>query len=512
MIACNILVETATFVVIEKDLVCGRPGRGAARGCFAACALLCGACAVGPDFHAPTAPAAGRIPAEPLPVHTVATPGAGGEPQAFVQAAAVPSRWWTLYGSDQLDRLVEQALRSSPTVEAAQAALLQAQENLNAQRGGLLPSMAGNLNATRQKVNGASQGLPQLGGFLYTLYNASVSLSYNLDVFGGVRRGIEFQEAARDGQRNQMQAACQTLVANVVTAAVLEASLRAQTDASRELVASAQRQLDLTRKQFELGSAPRSAVLTAEANLASFEAGLPPLQQQLTAVRSQLAIYLGEAPDQYDEPAFDLDALRLPREIPEILPAGLVRQRPDIRQAEAQLHQASAGIGVATANLLPQIGISGNFGDTSVSLGDLLKANEFSLGVSLTQPLYEGGALTARRRAAIDAYDQALAQYRQTVLLALKAVADSLRALDNDAQTLAAQYRAQSSATESLTLIEQRFRYGSASNLELLTAQQQFQRARIGYVQALAARYADTAALFLALGGDWDSRIVGSAP
>jgi len=417
-----------------------------------------------------------------------------------------------LYGSDQLDRMVEQALRSSPTVEAAQAALRQAQENLNAQRGALVPSLAGNLSATREKVNGASQGLPQVGSFLYTLYNASVSLSYNLDVFGGVRRGVEAQEAARDAQRNQMQAACQSLAANVVTAAVLEGSLRAQTDATRELVASAQRQLDLTRKQFELGGAPRSAVLTAEANLASFEAGLPPLQQQLTMARSQLAVYLGKPPDQYDEAAFSLDALRLPREIPVMLPADLVRQRPDIRQAEAQLHQASANVGVATANLLPQISISGNFGDTSTSMGTLLKANGFSLGAGLAQPLYQGGALTARRRAAVAAYDQALAQYRQTVLLALKAVADSLRALDNDAQTLAAQYRAQSSATESLALIEQRFRYGSASNLELLTAQQQFQRARIGYVQALAARYADTAALFLALGGDWDSRMVESAP
>jgi NodT family efflux transporter outer membrane factor (OMF) lipoprotein len=445
------------------------------------------------------------ISAQPLPAQTAASPGNGGEPQVFVAAPVAPPRWWKLYGSEQLNRLVDVALRASPNIAAAQAALREAQQNLIAQRGVLLPSLSVGVGVTRQEVNGASQGLPQLGSVLYNLYNTSISLAYNPDVFGGVRRAVEGDAAAQEARRNEVEAASQALAANVVTTAVLEASLRAQSDATEQLIASARRQLDLTRQQLEFGSVPRSALATANANLALFEANLPPLQQQIAVARSQLAVYLGETPAEYDNASLDLVALRLPREIPLMLPADLVRRRPDIREAEAQLHQASANIGVATANLLPQVNISGNVGYSSLAFGKLLDGRGFSVGTNLTQPIFQGGTLMARRRAAIAAYEQAMAQYQQTVLLAFKGVADSLRALDNDAQSLAAQHRAQSAATESLELIEQRFRYGSASDLELLTAQQQFQRARIGYVQALASRYTDTAALFLALGGDWGS-------
>lgn len=468
-----------------------------------AAALLCGGCAVGPDFTPPAAPATASITREPLPPQTRATPVAGGAAQRFDPAAQLPSQWWTAYGSDQLDRLVSEALANSPTIASAQAALRVAQEQVNAQRGALFPSIGGSAGATREKLNGASQGFPQVGNFLFTLYNASVSLSYNFDVFGGVRRGIEAQEAGREAQREELQATYQTLAANVVTAAVLEASLRAQIDATRELVASAQHEVDLSRQDFELGGAARSDLLSAESNLASVQATLPPLQQQLAAARSQLAVYLGKPPSEYDESAFDLASLQLPVDIPLMVPSEIVRQRPDIRRAQAQLHEASAQIGVATANMLPQIGLSGSYGESSSSFRSLFSHTVFSLGANVTQPLFQGGSLSAKRRAAVAAYDQALAQYRQTVLLAFKNVADALRALDADAQTLAAQFRAQTAAADSLHLIEQRFGLGGANHLELLVAQQQYQRARVGYVQALAARYQDTAALFLALGGDW---------
>lgn len=479
-----------------------RPSVTAAAFSLAA-ALLCGGCAVGPDFTPPAAPATASVTREPLPPQTQATPVAGGAAQRFDPAAQLPSQWWTSYGSDRLNRLVSEALANSPTIASAQAALRAAQEQVNAQRGALFPSIGGSAGATREKLNGASQGFPQAGDFLFTLYNASVSLSYNFDVFGGVRRGIEAQEAGREAQREALQATYQTLAANVVTAAVLEASLRAQIDATRELVASAQHEVDLSRQDFELGGAARSDLLSAESNLASVQATLPPLQQQLAAARSQLAVYLGKPPSEYDESAFDLASLQLPVDIPLMVPSEIVRQRPDIRRAQAQLHEASAQIGVATANMLPQIGLSGTYGESSSSFRSLFSHTVFSLGANITQPLFQGGSLSAKRRAAIAAYDQALAQYRQTVLLAFKNVADALRALDADAQTLAAQYRAQMAAADSLHLIEQRFGLGGANHLELLVAQQQYQRARVAYVQALAARYQDTAALFLALGGDW---------
>lgn len=468
-----------------------------------AAALACGGCAVGPDFKPPAAPVAASVTQTPLPAQTQATPVAGGEAQRFNPTAELSSQWWTAYGSPQLDRLVSTAFANSPTIVSAQAALRIAQEQVKAQRGGLFPSIGGSAGATRQKLNGAAEGFPGFGDFLFTLYNASVSLSYNFDVFGGVRRGIEAQEAGRDAQQEELQATYQTLAANVVTAAVLEASLRAQIEATKELVASAQHEVDLGRKEFELGGAARSDVLSQESNWASVQATLPPLEQQLAAARSQLAVYLGQAPSEYGDAPFDLASLQVPRDIPLMVPSEIVRQRPDIRRAEAQLHEASAQIGVATANMLPQIGITGSYGESTSSFRSLFSSNVFSLGANLSQPLFQGGTLNAKRRAAIAAYDQALAQYRQTVLLAFKNVGDALRALDTDAQTLAAQYRAQKAATDSLRLIEQRFGLGGANHLELLVAQQQYQRARVAYVQALAARYQDTAALFLALGGDW---------
>jgi NodT family efflux transporter outer membrane factor (OMF) lipoprotein len=502
----------------ERCESCLTPAEGRGRAwpyrtgsAFAIAALLT-ACAVGPDFKTPAPPLARAVTEEPLPEETRATPVPGGEAQAFRPDVGLDSRWWTAYDSPELDRLVEEALRNSPNVASAQAALRAAEQQVVAQRGALFPSLSGNFNATRQKINGATEGFPQAGSFVFTLYNASVNLSYNFDVFGGVRRGIEAQEAARDAQREELQATYQTLAANVVTTALLEASLRAQIDATDGLIASAQHQVDLSRKQFELGGAARSDVLSAESNLATLEATLPPLRQQLAMARSQLAVYLGKTPAEYGETGFDLASLRLPRDIPVMLPSDIVRQRPDIRRAEAQLHQASAQIGVATANMLPQFGLSASYGDSAQSLGSLLSNSVFSLAGNLAQPLFQGGALNAKRRAAIALYDQSLAQYRQTVLLAFKNVADTLRALDNDAQTLNAQYRAQLAAADSLHLIEQRFGLGGANNLDLLVAQQQYDRSRIAYVQALAARYQDTAALFLALGGDWDRGANGGAP
>ena len=466
--------------------------------------ILFGACTVGPNFKAPQAPAASSYTEQPLPEQTASAPGIGGEAQRFDGGTALPSHWWTTFGSATLNQAVEKALAESPTVAAAQAALHQAQANLSAQRGSLYPSLDGVANTTRQKIKGAAQGDPQLGSVIYTLYNTSVNLSYTLDVFGGERRAIEAQSAARDYQLHQLQATYQMLAANVVTSALLEASLRMQLAATAELEQSAHQELELTRQQQELGGAAAADVLSAQSNLAAIEATMPPLQHQLAAVRSQLAIYLGQRPDEYHAAPFDLNTLLLPQDIPVSLPSDLVRQRPDIQAAVAQLHQASAQIGVATANLFPAISLSGNFGDVSTTVRNLFNSSAWSVGANLTQPLFHGGTLIAQRRAAVAAYDEALAQYRSTLLTAFKNVADALNALDNDARALSAQYLAQTTAAGSLRLTEQRYALGGASHFELLLAEQQYQKARLGYVQALAARYEDTAALFQALGGEWN--------
>jgi NodT family efflux transporter outer membrane factor (OMF) lipoprotein len=483
------------------------------RARLAAAAMLafsCGACAVGPDFRTPTPPPP-MLTAEPLPAQTMTTPVAGGHAQIFKDDGVLPAHWWTLFGSQQLNDLVARALRDNPTVASAQAALRQATQLLTAQRAGLFPSLTGNVNVSLNKNDGAEEGEPQLGGYSYTLYNTNVSVSYALDPFGGVRRGIEAQAAAREAKRNALQATYQTLASNVVTTAILEASLRAQVSYTQELLSSAQHGLTLTTQMFELGGATRADLLAAESTLASFQADLPPLQQKLAEARSQLAVYVGTLPGQYGERPFDLDDLTLPRDIPILLPSDLVRQRPDIREAEARLHVASANIGVATANLLPQFNITGTFGDVSTTLSTLFRSNVYALAGGVVQPLFQGGALTAKRRAAIGAYDQALAEYRQTVLLACKNVADVLHQLDNDAKTLAAQYSAQASALEGLHLTEQRYGVGGANNLELLIAQERYHTASITYVQTLAARYQDTAALFQAVGGDWDATAVSAA-
>jgi NodT family efflux transporter outer membrane factor (OMF) lipoprotein len=477
-----------------------------------AATLAAAGCAVGPDFKSPAAPQTDRYTAEPVAAATAATPAEGGASQAFAIGKQLPARWWTLFQSDALNRLVDDAFNGSPTVTVAEATLRQAQENLTATRAQLLPAFDGSASATRQKISGA-----QFGGQpnIFSLFDASVGVSYGIDLFGGARRAAEAQTAAVEYQRFEVQAAYQTLAANVVTAAVTEASLRAQVAATGEIVAALQHQTDVIEKQYRLGGAAYSDVLSARSNLASEQATLPGLRKQLEQTRHRLAVYLGKLPNEFVAPPLDIAGLQLPRELPVTLPSELVRQRPDVRAAEAQMHEAAANIGVATAALLPQIGLSGSFGDEASKVGDLFSNGIWSIGANVTQPLFHGGELRAKRRGAVDAYDVAAAQYRQTVLTSFAEVADALRALEADAQAFNAQYTASTSAEANLRLVEKQYALGAVSYLNLLTAQNQYQQARINYVQALANRYQDTVALFQALGGDWNDasvRTVAAAP
>jgi len=476
-------------------------------GVLVAAALV--GCAVGPDFRRPDPPSVSSYTADALPGETAAAPVAGGTSQRFVSGEDIPPLWWALFRSEALDRVIRQALKDSPTLSAAQARLREAEENRRAQSGALYPSVDGNISAGRQKISGASFGQTGNTSPTFTLYNASVSVSYALDLFGGTRRAVEALQAQVDYQRFQLEGAWLTLTANLVTTAIQEGALRGQIRATREIVAAEEQQLALVERQFLLGGASRPDVLAQRAQLAQTRATLPPLEKQLAQTRHRLAVLAGKFPGEAGTiPEFDLDGLSLPQELPVSLPSSLARQRPDILAAEELLHAASARIGVATANLYPQLTLTGRFGSEALQVGDLFgsETTVWNLGAGVLQPIFRGGELTARRRAAIAVYDQAEAQYRETVLAAFQDVADVLSALERDAQALKAQAEAESAARATLDLARKQFRLGATSYLTLLNAQRQHQQARIGLVQAQAARFADTAALFQALGGGWWNR------
>lgn len=463
-------------------------------------------CAVGPDFRRPDPPAAASYTAESLPLETAAAPGVGGGTQRFVPGGDVPLRWWALFGSEALDRWIREALANNPTLGAAEATLRRAQELLRARSGELLPAVDGSLSASRLKPAGASLG--QAGAQInpFTLYNASVSVSYSLDLFGKTRRELEALRAQVDYQRFQREGAYLALTSNIVTAALQEASLRGQLNTTRDILATREEQLAILEKQFELGGIARTDVLAQRASLAQTRATVPPLEKRIAQTRHLLAVLAGRFPGNApDLPEFDLETLRLPEELPVSLPSSLVRQRPDIRSAEEFLHAASATVGVATANLYPQITLSARYGTEAAQIGDLFRPGSaaWGIGASLLQPVFRGGELEAQRRAAIAGFDQAAALYRETVLQAFREVADVLRALEYDAMTLKAQAEAEAAAGETLAIAKRQVLLGATSYLSLLDAQRQYQQARILRVQAQASRYADTAALFQALGGGW---------
>ena len=463
-------------------------------------------CAAGPDFHRPAPPAAASYTPDALPAETAEAKGAAGAPQRFVPGQEIPSQWWALFRSEELDRLIRQALADNPTLAAAHARLREAEENRRAQAGALWPRVEGNASVRRQKSSGASSGQRAIDTTPFTLHSASVSVSYAFDLFGGTRRELEALQALVEYQRLQLEAAWLTLTANLVATAVQEAALRAQIRATREIVTAEERQLSLVEQRFLLGGGSHPEVLAQQAQLAQTLATLPPLEKQLARTRHRLAVLAGRFPGEAESlPVFDLDGLDLPRELPVSLPSSLVRRRPDIRAAEELLHAASARVGVATANLYPQITLTGSLGSEAPGIRDLFGSGTsfWGLGAGLLQPVFKGGELTAKRRAAFAIYDQAEAQYRATVLQAFQDVADVLRALELDAQTLKAQADAEAAAKVSLDLARERFELGAASYLTLLDAERRHQQAGIVLVQAQAARFSDTAALFQTLGGGW---------
>jgi len=472
-------------------------------------ALLVAACTVGPDFKRPAAPAVNGYTPEPLSALPKSADIPGGEAQSFMQGLDIPEQWWTLFHSEPLNNLIGQALKANPNAQAAQAALRVAMENAYAQNGAFYPAIEASFSPSRQK-NAVGTLAPTLssGAPIFNLFTAQVSVSYVLDVFGANRRQAETLEALAEFQRFQLEATYLTLTSNVVAAAVQEASLRAQIAATQEVINFETEQLDLLRREYELGAIAESNVLAQEAALAQTRTTLPPLQKQLAQQRDSLTALLGRFPSDEPSEKFELSMLQLPQDLPVSLPSRLVEQRPDVRSAEAQLHAASAQVGVAVANMLPQFTISANVGSVATEMGQLFTGgtNFWSLAGNLAQPIFEGGTLLHKKRAAEAAYDQAAAQYRSTVITAFQNVADTLHALQNDANSLKAASDAERAASESLKIARRQLQLGDISYLALLNAEQTYQQAVIILVQARANRYADTAALFQALGGGWWNR------
>ena len=461
-------------------------------------------CAVGPDFQTPDPPDVTGYLARS------GSSGGGISGQALARSADIPDRWWELFHSRHLNTLIEQGLAHNADVQAAEAALRVAQANALAQRGALFPQVAGNFNPTRQKV--ATQVLTSSAvgdATIYDLHTAQVTVSFVPDVFGGLRRQAESAAALAEAQGFHYESVYLSLTANIALAAIQEASLRGQIAATRRLIAIQTQLLEILRRQNAAGQIALPDVVAQETAVAQARLLLPPLEKQLSQQRNLLAVLTGQFPSENTATTFRLGLFRLPRKLPLSLPADLVRQRPDVRVAEANLHAANAQIGVAIANRLPQITLTGNVGSSASAMSKLFSPETgfWTLAGNVIQPVLDGNILANKQKAAEAAYAQSAAQYRSTVLVAFQNVADTLRALQADARARNAAIAAEQSANRSIDLVRRQVEQGQVSLPALLNAQQAFLQTSVARVQAEAARLADTVALFQSLGGGWWNRL-----
>ena len=466
-------------------------------------------CAAGPDFKPPAAPGVTGYTGHSL-ANPAATPGvAGGGAQSFASGGDIAGDWWTLFHSQPLNALVTQALKNNHDLKAAQAALRVAHEDVLAQRGAFFPSVSAGLDASHQSAPITLAPTPNYPvvpqEYRYDLYTPQLAISYTPDLFGENRRSVESLQAQAQAARFQMIATWNTLTTNVVVSAVQEASLREQVRATRELVALEKKSFAILRLRFDKGDASKLDVAAQQSQLAQTEAGLPALVKQLAATRHALAVLVGAFPDQVPAGSFTLADLHLPASLPVSLPSKLVAQRPDVRQARANLHAASAAIGIAAAQRLPSITLSADAGSTALAISKVFTSGTgfWGIAASLTAPIFQGGQLMHQERAAKAAYVEAAEQYRGAVLTAFQNVADTLVALQQDASALQSAATAERAAQTTLDLSQLQLKHGYIGSFELLSAEQAYQQARIALVQAQADRFADTAALYQALGGGW---------
>jgi NodT family efflux transporter outer membrane factor (OMF) lipoprotein len=490
---------------------------------------LTSGCAVGPNFRKPEPPAGAGYSATALPETSASAAVHGGEPQQFMIGRDIAFEWWELFQSSELDSLVKSAFKANPTLAAAQASLAQAQELVYAQRGFFFPALAAETQAERHKVSGNTNSSSTIGvqgngvdllparedphrlphnlPSYYSFYTAELSVGFVPDVFGGNRRQVESLAAQRDAQRFALEAAYITLASNVVAAAIQEASLQAQIEATQKIIEADEKSLQILRDQFRLGFAMRIDVAAQETALAQVAATLPPLQKQFEQTRDLMRALTGKLPNAAD-PTFVFDALQLPPELPVSLPAKIVEQRPDVRAAEAQLHAANAQIGVAVDAMLPQFSITGEYGGNATQIPWIFRHGGpfWSLYGNVSQPVFQGGTLLHQERAAQQALKQAAALYETTVMTAYQNVADTLHLSLSDADALAADVDAENSARVTYDLTQRQMQAGYVAYLTLLSAETAYQQTLLTRVQAQATRYGDTVALFQALGGGWWNR------
>jgi NodT family efflux transporter outer membrane factor (OMF) lipoprotein len=468
-------------------------------------ALVLSGCKLGPNFFSPRSPpdehytARGeRLPGEASPETEGATP------QQVAFGAKVAADWWRLFHSPALDAVVKEALADSPTIAEARATLLQAHELVLAAAGTELPQIDLGSEIARQAVNVAPTGLTR-APIPVSVFAVGPTVSYQLDVFGAIKRQVEAEQALADISEYQLAAADLTLTGNVAMQAITIAGVRAQIAAVEQILDGDRQNLQLVNTAFAAGTASQVDVTTAESQLANDRTLRPPLRQQLSVAMHALAVFVGKSPAEWSPPQFDLAALTLPDDVPVSLPSQLVRQRPDILAAEAQVHQAGALVGVATANLYPNLSITAAVGQQATQLTNFFSGlyNAWNIGLGLTAPIFHGGTLRARKRAAVAAFEAARDAYRQTVIQAFGQVADLLEALAHDAEAVGTQRHAVEVAQQALNLTRLSYQNGNTTLLQVLDNQRQAEQAELGLVRAEAQRLSDTAQLFVALGSGW---------
>jgi len=464
-----------------------------------AATVALGACAVGPDFSRPPEPQVEQFVNGAPPAATLS---AAGKAQAFRADAAVRDDWWTLFGCRAINMTVDEALTGNATLAAAQATLLRSEHDLRAGAGVFLPQADAQFSASRQKFSPLRAGV-DLAPSIFNLFTLSATVSYALDIWGGERRAVEALAAQVDAQRYALAGAYLTLAANVVNTMIARAAYRDEIAATQETVALVDQQIAITNAQVKAGTSAYAALLTLENERATLQASVPVLAQKDAQAADLLALLSGQFPSEWQAQPVSLADITLPAGLPQTVPSSLVRRRPDILQAEAALHVASAGIGVATAALFPNLTLSASGGFDNMALHGLLgkEGQVWSVGAGLTAPLFQGGTLWYRRKAALAAFDEASALYRQTVLAAFAQVADTLRALEHDAAALDAQTRAVEAAAQALSLLKTNYAAGTIGYLDILIADRQYHTARIAWLEASAQRLQHTVAFYAALGG-----------
>jgi NodT family efflux transporter outer membrane factor (OMF) lipoprotein len=499
--------------VMPRHLGAGLAGSRFRFALAASAVLGVAGCAVGPNFHRPAAPAINGYTEKPLPAATPQVAAKEGQAQKLQPGADVAGNWWALFRSPALTRLVAETLRRNPSLQAAQETLHQAQETQLASEGGFFPQISGLFNRQRQKISAGQSGVtnPELLGGVpttYSIYTAQLAVTYTFDIWGQTRRTVEANAAQAEYQRFQLEGAANMLAANTVSTAINAAALQAEIDAENRLIAAEQRLLATVQQQFQLGGATGTDVATQQSQLANTEALVVPLQTQFVQARDQLAAYLGRAPSEADLPNIALTDLTLPADLPVSVPSQVVAQRPDIRASEAQLHQATANVGVAIANRLPQLTLNASIATAPARIGDVFTPGNGAWTIlnQLAGPIFEGGTLLHQQRAAYAAARAAALNYRSTVVNAFQNVADVLTALQQDALAVKANEDAERAAGRALSLAQLQYGYGGVAYLTVLTAQTQYQNAVISLIRARAARYTDSVALFTALGGGWWNR------